>query len=553
MKHILIRTSVLFIGASLFLSACGGAANLIPMLPGTQIQAAPAAAATLPASQPQASTGSLSSSSLGAYEATLEGIYSQVNPAVVSISVVQKQSPAPDSAGGQNSPFSNLPNFLGPPSQNNNPPAGQQFSQVLGSGFVWNQAGYIVTNNHVVNGADTIEVKFSDGTTLPATLVGADPDSDLAVIKVENPGFTLTPVTVSDSSGVKVGQVAVAIGNPFGLENTMTVGIVSALGRSLPAGSNADGLSYSIPDIIQTDASINPGNSGGPLLDDQGGLIGVNTAIESSTKSNSGIGFSIPSNIVSRVVPELIKNGKYEHSFLGVVFTTLTPDLAKAMNLTPTQRGALVEEVSPNGPAEQAGLKGSSQTATINGQDVPVGGDVITAVDGSPVKTIDDVIAYLANHTSVGQKVTLTILRGGKEQSMDVTLQARPLSAAPTQASANAQQGLWLGIAGQPLTPEINKEMNLPANQSGVLVEQVQPGSPADGAGLNGSSKPVILNGQRVLVGGDVITSIDGHAVTSINDLQAFLQTAKPGQKVSLTILRNGQEQTLTATLAVHP
>jgi S1-C subfamily serine protease len=472
---------------------------------------------------------------------------------VVSISVVQKQNPASGSAGGQNSPFSNLPNFLGPPSQNNNPPSGPQFSQVLGSGFVWNQAGYIVTNNHVVNGADTIEVKFSDGTTLPATLVGADPDSDLAVIKVDNPGFTLTPVTVSDSSGVKVGQVAVAIGNPFGLENTMTVGIVSALGRSLPAGSNANGLSYSIPDIIQTDASINPGNSGGPLVDDQGGLIGVNTAIESSTNSNSGIGFSIPSNIVSRVVPELIKNGKYEHSFLGVVFTTLTPDLAKAMNLTPTQRGALVEEVSPNGPAEKAGLKGSSQSATINGQDVHVGGDVITAIDGSPVKTIDDVIAYLADHTSVGQKVTLTILRGGKEQNMDVTLQARPLSAAPTQTSANTQQGVWLGISGQPLTPEINKEMNLPANQSGVLVEQVQPGSPADGAGLNGSSKPVILNGQRVLVGGDVITSIDGHTVTSINDLQAFLQTAKPGQKVSLTILRNGQEQTLTATLALHP
>ncbi len=186
-------------------------------------------------------------------------------------------------SNSNSNPFSNLPGFpfFGGPGQNNNQPSAPQVSEALGSGFVWNKDGYIVTNNHVVSGANKIEVKFADGTTLPAKLIGADPDSDLAVVKVDNPGFALTPIAVDNSATVKVGQVAVAIGNPFGLENTMTVGIVSALGRSLPAtATNANGLSFSIPDIIQTDASINPGNSGGPLVNDQGMLIGVNSPIQ---------------------------------------------------------------------------------------------------------------------------------------------------------------------------------------------------------------------------------------------------------------------------------
>jgi serine protease Do len=335
------------------------------------------------------------------------------------------------------------------------------------------------------------------------------------------------------------------------------VGIVSALGRSLPAGqANSDGSTYTIPDIIQTDAAINPGNSGGPLVDDQGSLIGVNAAITSTAGSNSGVGFAIPSSIVSRVVPELIKNGKYEHSYLGVSGLSLTPDLATAMKLDATQRGALVETVAQGGPAEKAGLKGSDTKATIYGQDVLVGGDVIIAVDASPVKTIEDVIAYLADHTSVGQKVTLTILRDGKQQTVDVTLAPRPVQPAATTTTAsnnNTQQPVWLGIAGQALTPEINKEMNLPQDQAGVLVEQVQAGSPADQAGLQGSFKPVIINGQRVLVGGDVITAIDGKTLTSFDELKAYISTATAGQQVSLTILRDGKQQTLTATLAERP
>ena len=554
MKSKITKLSLTMLIASLLLAACGS----ITFLPG-QVhteQKAPIVAAPQQA-QPQTNNGGVITS-LSGYETTLENIYNQVNPAVVSIRVVQKQNAS--EFNSPNDPFSNIPGlpnfFFGTPDQNNNQPSVPQYSQALGSGFVWNQDGYIVTNNHVVNGANKIEVKFADGTTLPAKLIGTDPDSDLAVVKVDNPGFTLTPITLSSSSAVKVGQIAVAIGNPFGLENSMTTGIVSALDRTLPAGeTNTNGTNFSIPNIIQTDASINPGNSGGPLVDDQGALIGVNTAIESSSNSNSGVGFAIPATIVSRVVPELISNGKYEHPYLGISGTSITPDIATAMKLDATQRGALVEEIVPNGPADKAGLQGSDRQTTIDGEDINVGGDVITAIDGTPVKSMDDIIAYLANHTDIGQKVTLTILRAGKEKSIDVTLAARPAKTETTQTNntTNSQSPVWLGIAGQPLTSEINKEMNLPDNQTGILVEQVQSGSPADQAGLHGSFKPVLINSQRVLIGGDVVTAIDGTAVANFDDLQAYLQNAQPGQQVKLTILRDGSEQTLTATLAKHP
>jgi serine protease Do len=556
MKSKITRLSIAMVIGSLLLAACGS----LTFLPG-QVhveQKAPIMAVPQQA-QPQTSNNSGISTSLSGYETTLENIYTQVNPAVVSIRVVQKQNAS--GLNSTNNPLSNIPGFpnffFGTPDQNNNnQPSVPQFSQALGSGFVWNKDGYIVTNNHVVSGADKIEVKFSDGTTLPAKLIGTDPDSDLAVVKVDNPGFTLTPIILSGSSAVKVGQVAVAIGNPFGLENTMTVGIVSALGRTLPASeTNINGANFSIPDIIQTDASINPGNSGGPLVDDNGGLIGVNTAIESSSNSNSGVGFAIPSTIVSRVIPELISNGKYEHPYLGISGTSITPDIATAMKLDATQRGALVEEIVPNGPADKAGLQGSDRQVTIDGENINVGGDLITAIDGTPVKSMDDLITYLADHTDIGQKVTLTVLRAGKEKSMDVTLEARPAKTETTQTNTtpNSQAPVWLGIAGQPLTPEINKEMNLPTDQTGILIEQVQSGGPADQAGVHGSFKPVLINGQRVLIGGDVVTAIDGTSVANFDDLQAYLQNAQPGQQVKLTILRDGSEQTLTATLAEHP
>jgi serine protease Do len=558
MKNKITHMCLLILISSMLLAACNSTPTVAPTNSPTVEQ--PALVTRQPTQAQQETSGSSSTTSLEAYENALEEIYAKVNPSVVSIRVVSKQEGVSINSLDQDFPFPNfpgLPDFFGSPNENNNDESSTpQYSQALGSGFVWDKEGYIVTNHHVVDDADKIQVTFSDGVTLTGKLVGSDSDSDLAVIKVENPGFTLTPISVSDSAKVKVGQVAVAIGNPFGLENTMTAGIVSALGRTIPVSeSEADGSTYSIPDIIQTDAPINPGNSGGPLVNNQGALIGVNTAIESSTNSSAGVGFAIPSNIVQRVVPELIKNGKYEHPYLGISGLSLTPDIAKAMKLSETQRGALVEDIQADSPAEKAELRGSDRQVTIDGQNVRVGGDVIIAIDDTSVKEIEDVIAYLASHTSVGQKVKLTILREGKEQTVEVTLMARPTDkTSTTQVNKNkSQNGAWLGISGQPLTPEINKEMGLSEDQTGVLVQQIQSGSPADEAGLRGSYKPVLINGQRVLIGGDVITAVDGKTITDFEDLQTMIQNAEPGQEIKLTILRDAKEQTINATLAKRP
>jgi serine protease Do len=334
------------------------------------------------------------------------------------------------------------------------------------------------------------------------------PDSDLAVVKVNLPADQLQPVQVADSTQVHVGQLAVAIGNPFGLEGTMTVGFVSAIGRSLPVEeSTSQGPSYSIPDIIQTDAPINPGNSGGVLVDDEGRLIGVTAAIESPVQANAGIGFAIPSVIVHKVIPALIETGHYDHPRLGLSGTDLRPELAAAMGLDASQRGALAMDVTPGGPADEASLRGGDREVEIEGQQVRVGGDVIVAIDDQPVKEFDDLVVYLARNTEVGQTVTLTVLRYGDQEKVQVTLDARPDAA-------------WLGISGLTVTPEIAQAMNLDADQPGVLIAQVEAGSPADQAGLRGSYKPVTVDGQQVSVGGDVITALDGQTVEKIEDLQ---------------------------------
>ena len=370
---------------------------------------------------------------MAAYESALSGIYTQVNPSVVNIRILTQQSVTlPGSEQFPNFPFFNMPSFPGMPEAPQTPnqqiPETPQYSQSLGSGFVWDKAGHIVTNNHVVDGADKIEVAFQDGTTVPAERVGADPDSDLAVIKVAIPEEQLHPVKMGASDGLRVGQLAIAIGNPFGLEGTMTVGIISALGRSLPSGelNFNNGPVYRIPDVIQTDAPINPGNSGGVLVNDQGKVIGVTFAIESPAGANAGIGFVIPAAIVERVVPVLIEKGSYAHPYLGISGTSLTPDLAKAMDLEASQRGALVAEVVAGSPADKAGLRGSDRQVTIDGQQVSVGGDMILAIDDQPVKEMDDLIAYLSAQTGVGQKVSLTVLRDGKEKRLEATLTARP-------------------------------------------------------------------------------------------------------------------------------
>jgi len=232
----------------------------------------------------------------------------------------------------------------------------------------------------------------------------------------------LHPVALGDSDAAFVGQRAIAIGNPFGQEWTLTTGVVSALGRTLPSGTSR----FSIPEMIQTDAAINPGNSGGPLLDGEGRVIGVNVMIMSRWQSSAGVGFAIPVNVVRQVVPVLIEEGHYTYAWLGMVGRDLDRDTALAMDLSPDQRGALVIEVAEGGPAEDAGLQGSNETVTIDGADVQIGGDVIIAVDDQPVHTMDDLIVYLVKETRPGQEVALTVLREGQERQIEVTLGERP-------------------------------------------------------------------------------------------------------------------------------
>ena len=423
--------------SALLVAGCGA-----PAL--TTVPLAPIVQAAQPTTQP-AVTSSTSVDAL-ALEGTFMQIYTQVSPSVVRIRVVQKQTvTVPQGRGfGQGQ--------------------APQFSQGLGSGFVLDKAGNIATNNHVIDGADSIFVTFADGTTYPGKVVGADPDSDLAVVKVEAPADELQPVQIGDSTQVKVGQLVIAIGNPFGEQNTMTMGIVSAVGRTLPVDSNSQASatvqpSYSIPDVIQTDAPINPGNSGGVLVDIQGRLIGVTAAIESSTNSSAGIGFAIPSAIVKRVVPVLVKGNQVQHSYLGLSGGSMTPELADAMKLPSTQRGALVASVTAGGPADKAGVKGSTDSATINGQTVTVGGDIVVAIGDQKVKAFEDIVAYLASSTEVGQTVALTVLRQGKEETLQVTLSARPSSGQPTSMTIAPVGAGFSGRRGQ-ATP--------PAGQTGI-------------------------------------------------------------------------------------
>jgi serine protease Do len=488
---------------------------------------------------------------LAAYENTLTNIYEQVSPSVVNIRVI----------GGE-LPFLSDPGQLPPLPEMPEIPEGQlPPSSSLGSGFVWDEQGNIITNNHVIAGADEIEVTFADESVVNAEVIGTDPDSDLAVIKVDVPAQDLIPIQLAQSGSTKVGQLAIAIGNPFGLEGTMTVGIVSALGRSIRASDGfTAGPVYNIPNVIQTDAPINPGNSGGVLLNASGELIGVTTAIESPVRANAGIGFVIPTSIVERVVPELIENGSFAHPFLGITGISLFPDLAEAMDLDKEQRGAMVAEVVPDGPADKAGLQGSDSETNVEGVAMGVGGDVIVAINNEAVQDMDDLIAYLSANTIVDQEVTLLVIRDGSEVEIDVTLEARPeqnIQAShpviPAVPPASGEGRAWLGIVGISLTPEIAREMELAEDQAGVLILQIQPDSPAQGAGLLGSDQEVTINGETVLIGGDVITRADGNDVSDIPQLAAYLQEVGAGEQVTLTVLRNGELLTIEVELEQQP
>jgi S1-C subfamily serine protease len=305
----------------------------------------------------------------------------------------------------------------------------------LGSGFVYDKDGHVITNYHVVtpgtNNNNELQVTFLDGNVYPADLVGVDQFADLAVIKVKNiSSDKLPPLPLANSSSLRIGESVVAIGNPFGLSGSMTQGIVSGLGRLLPSNENQDnfagpGSSFSIPNIIQTDAAINPGNSGGPLIDTQGRVVGINTAIFSNTGVYSGVGFAIPSNTISKVATSLIQNGSYHHPYIGIVGLSLIPDLSKQIGLNQT-KGFLITSITKGSPADKSGLRAGSTTTTINGRDVEVGGDIILKIDNRDVSKIDDILAYLESQKHVGDKVHFTILRDNEIKELDLILGDRP-------------------------------------------------------------------------------------------------------------------------------
>lgn len=294
-----------------------------------------------------------------------------------------------------------------------------------GSGFVYDTAGHVVTNNHVVQDAINIEVDFASGFKTRGQVVGTDPDSDLAVVKLDElPEGGVTPLPLGDSDQLQVGQRVLAIGNPFGLEGTMTMGIISALGRTVTGTRDpSDGPAFSTPDVVQTDAAINPGNSGGPLLNLNGEVVGINAQIDTETGTNSGVGFAIASNTVRQVVPYLIADGKFVYSYLGVTSQEeISLFLQDELNL-PQATGAYVSSVIEGGPAEQAGLLGDSASL---GDAFRGDGDLITAIDGRPVRVFSDLLSYLVNHTRPGQTVTLTVLRSGQTVDVPVVLGERP-------------------------------------------------------------------------------------------------------------------------------
>jgi 2-alkenal reductase len=303
-----------------------------------------------------------------------------------------------------------------------------------GSGWVYSADGMIVTNNHVVGTETRVEVDFASGFKTFGNVIGTDASSDLAVIKVEDAASELHPLPLGDSDILQVGQTVIAIGNPFGLSGTMTTGIISALGRSLPVSTQSQsGGYYSNADIIQTDTALNPGNSGGPLLNLNGEVIGINSAIETTAYTtsgeplNSGIGFAISINTIKRVVPSLIQNGKFEYAYLGIsTLDDLPLDVLQALGLKSTS-GAYVTTVTPGGPSDQAGIRAGTQPLNLTGyQDLNKGGDLVIAIDGHPVVTFDDMIRYLLLHKSPGDTVTLTILRGDQQLDIPVVLGTRP-------------------------------------------------------------------------------------------------------------------------------
>lgn len=388
-----------FTSASVVLFACQAVNNLASPALDTPSFPSPTAQDITITDQPEITSPTLAEPALKPIpqedQDILVKLYEEVNPGVVAIRVL--------TASGQS----------------------------LGSGFVFDKDGHIVTNYHVVEGTEDFEIDFSSGFKTRGEVIGTDLDSDLAVLEVDAPPEELHPLKLGDSAQLKVGQAVVAIGNPFGLNGTMTTGIVSGLGRTLESFREAPGgANFTAGDIIQTDAAINPGNSGGPLLNYAGEVIGVNRAIRTLNFTpgeepvNSGIGFAIAINIVKRVVPSLIEKGEYNYPYLGISsYSDLGLFEQEALDL-PRSTGAYVNTVTPGGPADKAGLIGGSRATEFPG--LLAGGDLIIAIDHQPIKSFSELLSYLINYKSPGDTVILTVLRDGKELDIELTLEERP-------------------------------------------------------------------------------------------------------------------------------
>ena len=290
----------------------------------------------------------------------------------------------------------------------------------MGSGFVYSDEGYVITNQHVIQDAQKVMITFLDGEAYIGNVVGTDRDLDIAVVKVEPTNTYLQPIKIGDSSELKVGEKIAAIGNPFGLSGSMTAGIVSQMGRLLPQETG-----YSIPDVIQTDAAINPGNSGGPLINMKGEVVGINTAIQSATGEFSGIGFAVPSNTVKKVVPVLIENGEFKHPWMGISGTDVDPELAEVRELK-SSKGFLVVSVIEGSPAETAGLLGVTETEERDGREFALDGDIILSIDGETVRKISDILVHLQREKSVGDEMILSVNRNGEMLELTMILEERP-------------------------------------------------------------------------------------------------------------------------------
>ena len=291
-----------------------------------------------------------------------------------------------------------------------------------GSGFIWDDKGHIVTNYHVVATASIVDVEFADGTQYPASVIGLDPNSDLAILKVDSNGKTLIPLNLGDSTNVKVGNHTIVIGSPFGQEFSMSSGIVSAIKRTVPS-QNA---MFSIPNVIQTDAAINPGNSGGPLMDIDGNVIGINSQIISRSGGNQGIGFAIPINSVKKIIPTLIRGEKFEYPYIGITGMDLNTNLKNALKIDLNVNGVMVVDVVKGSPADLGGLLGYTGTVSDNNNSCPSGGDILTAINTMPIKSMGDLLTILFSDHSPGDSVTFTILRDSNQLDLDITLIARP-------------------------------------------------------------------------------------------------------------------------------